>query len=158
MSKKLNDQIFKNFEKSIEDTDLYKTYKLVLTQKAKPSDGSGAIFADKENGIEIRQDLDDNSIETIFIKFYKEGKGWKVFSGKAPCGLKQENSRADALKQLGKPDWSLEKGGKGLMAITNSADKWFDETGNGMRVEYEEDEMSIKLISIQSKKLEDRFR
>lgn len=158
MGKKLNDKIFENFGKQLEETNLFKTYKFTLIQKAKPSDGSGAVYADKANGIEIRQDLDDKTIETIFIKFFKEGKGWKVFSGNAPCGILQTMSRTEIIKQLGKPDWSLEKGGIGIMAITNSADKWFDESGNGIRVEYAEDDKSIKMISIQSKKFEDKYR
>ena len=155
---KTNDSIFKNFNKTPEETDLFTTYKLVLIKKAKKSDGSGAIYADKEQGIEIRLDLQDNTIETIFIKYYKDGKGWQEFSGKAPFSLSKNSSRVDAIKQLGKAEWSVEKGGVGLMAIANSADKWFDEVGNGLRVEYTEDDLSIKLISIQSKKLEDKYR
>ena len=155
---KINDPIFENFNTAFEETNLFKTYKLVLIKKAKKSDDSGAIYADKEQGIEVRLDLQDNTIETIFIKYYKDGKGWQEFSGKAPCGLSQKSSRADVLKQLGKADWSVEKGGIGLMAIANSADKWFDEIGNGIRVEYAEDDLSIKLISIQSKKLEDKYK
>ncbi len=155
---KTNDSIFKNFNTALEETNLFKTYKLLLIKKAKKSDDSGAIYADKEQGIEVRLDLNDNTIETIFMKYYKDGKGWAEFSGKAPCGLSQNCSRAEVLKQLGKADWSVEKGGVGLMAIANSADKWFDEIGNGIRIEYAEDDLSIKLISIQSKKFEDKYR
>ncbi len=155
---KTNDSIFSNFNQPFEATDLFKTHKFILTKKAKKSDDSGAIYADKEQGIEVRLDLQDNTIETIFIKYYKDGKGWQEFSGTAPCGLSKNNSRAEVLKQLGKADWSVEKGGIGLMAIANSADKWFDDIGNGIRVEYAEDDLTIKLISIQSKKLEDKYR
>ena len=155
---KINDPIFENFNTAFEETNLFKTYKLVLIKKSKKSDDSGAIYADKERGIEVRLDLLDNTIETIFIKYYKDGKGWAEFSGKAPCGLSKNSSRADAIKQLGKADWSVEKGGIGLMAIANSADKWFDENGNGIRVEYTEDDNSIKLISIQSKKFENKYK
>ena len=155
---KTYDPIFKNFNTPLEETNLFKTYKLELIKKAKKRDDSGAIYADKEQGIEVRLDLQDNTIETIFIKYYKDGKAWQEFSGKAPCGLSKNTSRADAIKQLGKADWSLEKGGIGLMAIANSADKWFDEIGNGIRLEYAEDDLTIKLISIQSKKLEDKYR
>ncbi len=154
----MKDPIFDNFNLPLEASNLFKTYKMVLIKKAKKSDDSGAIYADKEQGIEVRLDLQDNTIQAIFIKFYKDGKGWAIFSNEAPCGLKQENSRADVIKKLGKPDWSVEKGGIGLMAIANSADKWYDEIGNGLRVEYTEDDMSIKMISIQNKKFEDRFR
>ena len=155
---KINEPIFDNFNNVLEETDLFKIYKLDLIKKAKISDDSGAIYADKEQGIEVRLDLQVNTIETIFIKYYKDGKGWQEFSGKAPCGLSKNSSRANVIKQLGKADWSVEKGGIGLMAITNSADKWYDEIGNGLRVEYAEDDLSIKLISIQSKKLEDKFK
>lgn len=158
MSEKISDEIFENFGKPIEETKLYNTYKFTLIQKAKKSDGSGAVFADKENGIELRQDLDDNTIETIFIKFFKEGRGWAEFTNTAPCGLMKNSSREDVLKLLGKPDWSVEKGGIGLIAVSNSADKWFDEISNGLRVEYAEDDKSIKIITIQSKKLEDSFK
>ncbi len=65
-------------------------------------------------------------------------------------------SRANVNKHLGKPVWSLEK--KPESGIDNSADKWYDEIGNGIRVEYTIDEASIHLITVQSKKQEDKFK
>jgi hypothetical protein len=159
MPDKIKDAIFDNFGKPIEATDLFAKYKLALLKKAKPSDGSGAIYAAKEAGVEVRQDLKDRStIETIFLKYYVDGKGWKIFAEEAPCGLAQDMSRTTVKKLLGKPDFSVEKGGIGLMAITNSADKWYDTIGNSIHVEYAEDDNSIRLLSISSKKFEDKFR
>jgi hypothetical protein len=159
MPLKVADPIFTNFEQPIEQTAFYKTYHLTLLKKAKPSDDSGAIYGAKAAGVEVRQDVEDRStIQTIFFKYYKDGKGWAAFEGKAPCGLQQNMSRITVQKLLGKPDWCVEKGGIGLMAITNSADKWYDAKGNALRVEYEEDDNSIKLISVSSKKYEYGFR
>lgn len=155
----IQDPIFNNFEKAIEQTDIFKKYKFVLTKKAQPSHGSGAVFSDKLAGVEIRQSLEDRStIDTIFLKMYIDGRGTKAYTGTLPCGLKQIMSRSEVQKLLGKPDFSVEKGGIGLMAITNAADKWYDAIGNGLRIEYETDDKSIKLITIASKKAEDRFR
>jgi hypothetical protein len=159
MPTKIKDAIFDNFEKPIEATELFAKYELQLLRKAKPSDGSGAYYGAKEAGVEVQQSLDDRStIATIFLKYYVDGRGWKIFTDEAPCGLKQDMSRAAVLKLLGKPDFSVEKGGMGIMAIANSADKWYDAIGNGIRVEYAEDDNSIKMISVASKKFEDRFR
>jgi hypothetical protein len=67
-------------------------------------------------------------------------------------------SRTAVVELLGKPDFSLEKGGVGIMAILNSADKWFDEAGNSIFVEYATDESSIILVTLQSKRWEDSFK
>jgi hypothetical protein len=142
--------IFEHFRQPVMETQLVKDYAITFWRKAKPSDGSGAYYRNKDAGIELVAELDEDAISTIFLT--------PKFTGELPNGLQFNMSRIEVRKLLGQPDWSLEIGGTGILAITNPADKWWLPSGDALRVEYTEDEISIKLLSVASQKTETQYR
>ena len=84
----------------------------------------------------------------------KGHKGYEVFDGEIPLGIKFTNSQTEILAILGKPDWSIEKSGVGIFAVANIADKWFTANKEGFRIEYAADDKIISLITIHCAKQE----
>jgi hypothetical protein len=142
--------IFEHFRQPVMETQLVKDYAITFWRKAKPSDGTGARYRNKDAGIELLAELDEDAISTIFLT--------PKFTGELPHNLHFNMSRVEVQKLLGQPDWSLEKGGTGIMAITNSTDKWWLPSGDALRVEYADDETSITMLSVASQKTEARYR
>jgi hypothetical protein len=142
--------IFEHFRQPVMETQLVRDYSITLWKKAKPSDGSGARYRNKDAGIELVAELDEDAISTIFLT--------PKFTGELPNDLQFNMSRIEVRKLLGQPDWSLEIGGTGILAITNPADKWWLPSVDALRVEYSEDETSIKMLSVASQKTEAQYR
>ena len=148
------------FQTPITESEFYIFYNLKLLCKAQPSHGTGDVHGNKSKGIDLisyapkaqRQDLN-----SIFLYGYGN-KNMQAFTGKLPLDLKFEMSREAVRLQLGTPDWSIEGGGKGILAATNLADKWLTKSGEGIRIEYSEDHKSIKHVSIASAKQEAQWR
>ena len=153
---KRNNQLFEAFDSKVTECSIYKKYEMKLLSKAKPSDGMGACHGNKANGITMysRYTKDErDEINGIFL-YGKGHKGIKPFMDALPGEISFEMSRTEVHKILGKPDWSIEKGGVGIMAVTNSADKWFTDGKEGYRIEYAVDDKSISLVSIHCAKQE----
>ena len=147
---KRNHQLFEVFDSKITESKLYKKYKMKLIAKAAPSHGFGELHGNKEMGIEVYGRLakaERAELHNIFLHG-KNHKKIKAFADELPGGISFDMSREQVQKTLGKPDWSIEKGGEGIFATTNSADKWFTENKEGYRVEYETDDKRIVLITI----------
>ena len=154
--KEIKNELFDAFLSQLIDAAIYKKYEMLLIKKAQPSHGIGDYHGNKKLGISIYSryvKTERNEINSIFL-YGKGHKGYEVFAGEIPMGIKFTNSRADVLAILGKPDWSIEKGGVGIMAITNNADKWYTANNEGFRIEYATDDNSISLISIHCAKQE----
>ena len=149
-------EILDAFTTKITECALYKKYEMKLLTKAKPSDGIGAYHGNKTFGITMYSRVAKTEREEINGLFLhgKSHRGIKQFVDALPGGISFEMSREEVHKLLGKPDWSIEKGGIGIMAVTNSADKWFTEGKEGFRVEYAVDDKSISLVSIHCAKQE----
>ena len=153
---KLNHQLFDAFASKLTESSIYKKYEMKLLNKAKPSDGMGACHGNKSHGITLYSRVpktERDQINGLFL-YGKGHKGIKAFVDLLPGEISFEMSRTEIHKLLGKPDWSIEKGGVGIMAITNSADKWFTDDKEGFRVEYAVDYKSISLVSIHCAKQE----
>ena len=154
--KTIKHELFDAFLSKLTESEIYKKYEMALLKKAKPSDGIGDYHGNKKLGISIYSRVaktERDQINGIFL-YGKGHKGYESFTDELPFGIKFTNSRAEVLAILGKPDWSIEKGGEGIMAITNSADKWFTANKEGFRIEYATDDKSISLISIHCAKQE----
>jgi hypothetical protein len=143
-------ELFESFSPPITEAKLYTTYQMSLLKKAKPSDGIGDYHGNKANGISlysmVAKDKRDK-INSIFL-YGKGHKGFQPFTGDLPNGISFEMTRTEVKKLLGKPDWSIEIGGVGIMANIASADKWFTKNKEGFRVEYTPDEKYISIISL----------
>jgi hypothetical protein len=128
------------------ETLLAKDYAVACWEKTNPSDGSGARYRNKNASVELLAERGEDEISAIFLT--------SQFAGDLPNGLHFKMSRTEVQKLFGKTDWSLKKGGTGIMTITNSADKWWLSGGDALCVEYAEDEKSIKMLSVASIKTE----
>lgn len=145
-------QIFDDFVSNLTDAKIYAQYEMSLLKKAKPSDAIGECHGNKAKGIIMysRYTKEDRAKVNAVFLYGKGHNGIKPFEGALPNGIIFEMSRTEVQKILGKPDWSIEKGGEGIMAIANSADKWFTKNKEGFRVEYDTDDKSISIISLSS--------
>ena len=156
MSTNLKYYICNAFASKLTEAKIYMQYEMKLITKAKPSHGMGEFHGNKTKGITLYSRVSKEEraqINGIFL--YGNGhKGYKPFADALPNGITFINSREEVKKILGKPDWSIEKGGIGIMAVTNSADKWFTKNKEGFRVEYAPDDKSIVLISMHCAKQE----
>ncbi len=156
MSTKLKHELIDAFASTLTGSSIYKKYEMKLLSKAKPSDAIGECHGNKAHGITLYSRVsktERDQINGLFL-YGKGHKGIKPFVDALPGGISFEMNRAEVHKLLGKPDWSIEKGGIGIMAITNSADKWFTIGKEGYRIEYAADDASISLISVHCAKQE----
>ena len=154
--KTVKHELFDAFLSKLTAASIYSKYAMALIKKAKPSDGIGDYHGNKKLGISMYSRVsktERDEINGIFL-YGKGHKGYESFSDKLPFGIKFSNNRAEIQTILGKPDWSIEKGGVGIMAITNNADKWYTANNEGFRIEYSTDDNSISLISIHCAKQE----
>ena len=157
--KEIKHELFDAFLSQLMDAPIYKKYEMSLLKKAKPSDGIGDYHGNKKLGISMYSRFvktERNELNAIFL-YGKGHKGYEVFADELPMGIKFTNSRAEVIAILGKPDWSIEKGGLGIFAVANSADKWFTANKEGFRIEYATDDKSISLISIYCAKQESEW-
>ena len=154
--KTIKHELFDAFLSKLTEASIYTKYAMGLIKKAKPSDGIGDYHGNKKLGISIYSrftKIERDEINGIFLHG-KGHKGYEVFAGELPLKINFANSRTEIHAVLGKPDWSIEKGGVGIMAITNNADKWYTANNEGFRIEYATDDNSISLISIHCAKQE----
>jgi hypothetical protein len=140
--------LFNHFGGAIEQTELLHEAKLTLWKKAKPSDGSGARYRNKEAGIEVLCILKASTISTIFLHGVAVPRQNKAYTQPLPGGITFAMSRAEVRKVLGQPASTLEKSGTGIFAITNAEDRWLTSAGHRMHVVYAPDDNSVTLVSI----------
>ena len=113
---KLNHQLFDAFASKLTESSIYKKYEMKLLSKAKPSDGIGEYHGNKASGITLYsrvQKTERDQINGIFL-YGKGHKGIKPFMDALPGEISFEMSKTEVHKLLGKPDWSIEKGGVGI--------------------------------------------
>ena len=151
-----NSSLTNPFTKSI----IYQDFNLKPLTKARPSHGSGEVHGNKLTGIKLityAPRLKTHLINSILL-YGLNHRGIQVFKEKLPLGLEFSMSRQEVIKLLGVPDWSIKAGGLGIWTTEYSADKWFVESGEGVRVEYSTDLNSIRLIIIASSEQEAEWR
>ena len=117
-----------------------------LSKDKRNSGGDRIYFQNLSLGIEVMTDAKDK-LNTIFFYGKKQGK-FKPFVGELPCDLTFEMSRPQTRLLMGEPIRSGEKGGLGILAIERSWDKWENEIGQAIRVEYTEDDTGIFMITL----------
>jgi hypothetical protein len=111
------------------------------------SPGDTHYLINKEKGITINLNPNGLYVEAVFL--YANGvDDSKEYNGIMPLDLHFNMSRKQVQEKLGQPDHTIEKSGVGLMAVTNSADIYIRESNQKVYVQYEEDEQSIRLISL----------
>jgi hypothetical protein len=155
--KELKHELFDALGLLIDDASQLEQYNLKQTHKANPSDGSGARFGNKAVGMELQTEVKSNCIATIFLH-NDDGEKFTPFAGELPNGITMDMDRKTIVKKMGKPAKSWEIEGSGIFAILNAADKWFNQKGDAIRIEYVTDESHIRIISLSSAANEERFK
>jgi hypothetical protein len=141
---------FNYLGKKLSEQDLFTLWELSKESQS----GNRIYFQNLDLGVELITDV-KNKLNTIFLYGRKVDK-FKPFTGEIPFGLTFKMSQSQTHTIMGKPARNGEKGGVGIMAVERSWDKWENNIGQAIRVEYTEDESSIYQITLMDTELEIR--
>jgi hypothetical protein len=128
---------FNYLGKNITETDIIKQWTLGKPEKSDDRN----FYKNHPLGIELYTNV-KGMIKAIWLYGIKEKK-IKPFTGSLPFGVTFAMSRKESRKLLGEPKYSGEKGGLGIMAVERNWDKWQNEKGQSLRLEYAVDDNSI---------------
>jgi hypothetical protein len=139
---------FNYLGKKLSEQNLFTLWQLSKKNRS----GDRIYFQNPDLGVELITDVKEK-LNTIFLYGRKEGK-FKPFTGEIPFGITFKMSQSQTHAIMGKPTRSGEKGGVGIMAVERSWDKWENNIGQAIRVEYTEDEKGIFQITLMDTELE----